>query len=81
MVDADQTDQTDQIRRDLRRLRAVQRKRAELEAEFIDLAVRLRGYSPPVPFRRIGEAAGMSDVGIINALKRAGRATQGRSAS
>lgn len=62
------------VERDLRRLKAVQRKRADLDAEFLDLAERLRKYDPPVSFRRIGEAAGMSDVGIINALKRAGRA-------
>lgn len=58
---------------DLSRLRRVTRRKADAEAETIALFERLRNYDPAPSFTTIGEAAGMSDVGVINALRRAGK--------
>lgn len=58
---------------DLSRLRRVTRRKADAEAETIALFERLRTYDPAPSFTAIGEAAGMSDVGVLNALKRAGK--------
>lgn len=66
------------VRQELARLRAVQKKRGELEAEWLVIAARLRQVTPPVPYSEIGKAAGMSDVGVINALRRAGLAAPKR---
>ncbi len=57
---------------DLRRLAAVHAQRDALDAEWIALAERLRTYDPPVAWAKIGEAAGgMTDAGVINAVRRA----------
>lgn len=66
---------------DLRRLAAVHHQRAALDDEWVALCKRLREYDPPVPWARIGEAAGgMTDGGVINAVRRADKAAAARAA-
>lgn len=61
--------------KDLRRLARVHEQRQTLDQEWLALVNRLRSYDPPVPWTRIGLAAGgMTDGGVINAVRRAEKA-------
>lgn len=58
---------------DLAALRRATKRKADAEDETIRLFVALREHDPAPSFSVIGEAAGMTDVGVINALRRAGK--------